>query len=31
MLFLLVWIYNIVWSRVLWYLQCCSFCSLLPF
>jgi hypothetical protein len=26
MLFLLLLLCNIVWSRVLWYLQHCSFC-----
>jgi hypothetical protein len=26
MLFLLLFLCNIVWSRVLWYLQHCSFC-----
>jgi hypothetical protein len=30
MLFLLLWLCSIVWSWVLWYLQCCSFCSVLP-
>jgi hypothetical protein len=30
MLFLLLWFYSIVWSRVLWYLQHCSFCWVLP-
>jgi hypothetical protein len=30
MLFLLLWLYSIVWSWVLSYLQCCSFCSVLP-
>jgi hypothetical protein len=25
-LFLLLWLCSIVWSQVLWYLQCCSFC-----
>jgi hypothetical protein len=30
MLFLLLWLCNIVWSQVLWYLQHCSFCSVLP-
>jgi hypothetical protein len=30
MLFLLLWLCSIVWSWVLWYLQDCSFCSVLP-
>jgi hypothetical protein len=30
MSFLLLWFCNIVWSQVLWYLLCCSFCSILP-
>jgi hypothetical protein len=30
MLFLLLWLYSIVWSQVLWYLHHCSFCSVLP-
>jgi hypothetical protein len=25
--FLLLWVCSIVWNQVLWYLQCCSFCS----
>jgi hypothetical protein len=28
MLFLFLWLCSIAWSQV-WYLQCCSFCSLL--
>jgi hypothetical protein len=30
LLFLLLWLCSIVWSQVLWYLQCWSFCSVLP-
>jgi hypothetical protein len=30
MLFWLLWLCSIVWSRGLWHLQCCSFCSVLP-
>jgi hypothetical protein len=30
MLFLLLWWCCIVWSQVLWYLQHCTFCSVLP-
>jgi hypothetical protein len=30
MLFLLLLLCNIFWSQVLWYLQHCSFCWLLP-
>jgi hypothetical protein len=29
-LFLLLWLCSIVWSQVLWYLQHCSFCLVLP-
>jgi hypothetical protein len=29
MLFLLLWLCSIVWSQVLWYFQCCSFCWVL--
>jgi hypothetical protein len=29
-LLLLLWLCIIVWSQVLWYLQHCSFCSVLP-
>jgi hypothetical protein len=29
-MFLLLWFCSIVWSLVLWYLQCCSFCLVLP-
>jgi hypothetical protein len=28
MLLLLLWLCSIVWSQVLWYLQCCFLCSL---
>jgi hypothetical protein len=30
MLFLSIWLCSIVWSQVLWYLQHCCFCSVLP-
>jgi hypothetical protein len=29
MLVLLLWLCSILWSRILWYLQHCSFCSVL--
>jgi hypothetical protein len=29
-LFCLLWLYSIVWSPVLWHLQCYSFCSVFP-
>jgi hypothetical protein len=28
--FFLLWLCSIVWNLILWYLQCCSFCSVLP-
>jgi hypothetical protein len=31
MLFLLLWLCSIFWSQELWYLQCCSFCLVLPY
>jgi hypothetical protein len=30
MLILLLWLCSIVWNQVLWHLQHCSFCSILP-
>jgi hypothetical protein len=30
MLLLLLWLYSIVWSWLMWYFQHCCFCSVLP-